>query len=490
MFFARLRKLLATFTDRLSLRSRLTLLQVLIFGLTTFVFNGFLFSTTMLTLQQDFDDALYNYSVDVADTIGIGPKEDLTFPLLRLDTGKVLPFPLGTALIQVRHASGKILARVGDFGDFDPPFHRDFQTLSNGEEAAFRTIHDIAKIPNAEADSYRLISLPLDSAETPQLVLQIAVPMTLLETQFQNRLRLFQIGIPIVLLIAILGGLFVSARALAPLGHAIQTAKAIDASELRQRVPIPTAQDELRSLALTLNEMLDRIEKAFRSQERFIADASHQLLTPLTIMKGELELVTKGERSPAEVDAFLRSAGQEVDSLSRIVQDMLLLARVDAGLGALDIQDVDMDEISLQALQRCERIAKGKSIRVIFDLIGAESLRSPVRGDPDLLENLLVNIIENAVKYSPAGETVRVQLEWKESTVETRVQDRGPGIPEDELPLIFERFRRAPGADRQAKGFGLGLAIARQIAQLHHASLTAENVEGGGALFRLEMKKN
>lgn len=489
MFFAKLRKLVASVTDRLSLRSRLTLLQVLIFGLTTFVFNGFLFSTTMLTLQQDFDDALYNYAVDVADTIGIGPKEDLTFPLLRLDTGKVLPFPLGTALIQVRHASGKILARVGDFGDFDPPFHRDFQTLSNGEEAAFRTIHDISKIPNAEADSYRLISLPLDSAETPQLVLQIAVPMTLLETQFANRLRLLQIGIPIVLLIAVLGGLLVSARALAPLSQAIGTAKSIDANELNQRIPVPVAKDELRSLALTLNEMLDRIEKAFRSQERFISDASHQLLTPLTIMKGELELVSKGDRSPAEIDVFLSSARQEVDALARIVQDMLLLARVDAGLGALDIKDLDIGEILLQALQRCERIAKGKSIRIIFDLIGAESLTTPVRGDPDLLENLFVNLIENAVKYSPANETVRVELEWKTSTVEIRIRDRGPGIPTDELPLIFERFRRAPGADRQAKGFGLGLAIARQISHLHHASLTAENLPTGGALFRLEMKK-
>lgn len=493
MFFAKIRKLTGRLSHwslgRLSLRVRLTLLYVLLFGITTAVFNGVLFAFTMETLQQDFDDALYNYAVDVSGTIDIGPKGDLTFPPLRLDDGKLLPFPLGTALIQIRHVSGEILAKVGEFGRFDPPFRRDFQKLSNGEEAAYRTIHDTETIPNAEADSYRLISLPLDSAHEPQIILQIAVPMTLLETQIANRLFLLQAGIPLVLIIAILGGLLLSSRALAPLLQMVTTAKAIDATELDQRVPVPRAKDEMRELAQTLNEMLDRIQQAFESQERFIADASHQLLTPLTILKGELEQVRKGSRAPEEIEAFFRSTAQEVESLARIVQDMLLLARVDAGLGALKMRDLYLDEILMETLPRCERLAHAKSLRLVLDFQGDEGRRSTVRGDADLLSSMFFNIIENAVKYSPAGGTVRIELEWAASHSEIRILDQGPGIPPAELPYIFERFRRAPGVGPQIKGYGLGLAIASKIAALHHATLTAENRAEGGALFRIEIRQ-
>jgi signal transduction histidine kinase len=278
---------------RINIRLRLSLLFVLIFGTTTVLFNTFLFVFMIQTLQQDFDDALFNYAVDVSNSIDIGVKGDLKFPPLKLDHGKVLPFPLGTALIQVRHISGTILAQVGEFGAFNPPFHKDFERLAKGEEATYRTINNISNIPSAEADSYRLISFPLDNSAKPQLILQIAVPMTLLDTQISNRLKMLQFGIPLVLLIATLGGLFLSSRALAPVNHMIDIAQNIDANDLGQRIPVPAAKDEVRKLAETLNDMFGRIQQAFLSQERFVADASHQLLTPLAVMRSELETLYK-----------------------------------------------------------------------------------------------------------------------------------------------------------------------------------------------------
>ncbi|MBX2989003.1 MAG: HAMP domain-containing protein [Bdellovibrionaceae bacterium] len=486
MFSATLRRLIGGF----SLRSRLTLLYVLIFGVSTVFFNSVIFLYMMETLQRDFDDALFNYAVDVSDSIDIGPRGDLTFPPLRVDNGKILPFPLGTALIQVRHISGEVLARVGDFGLWDPPYKKDFQILARGDEASYRTVEDVHLIPNAEADSYRMINFPLDSAAKPQIILQIAVPTSLLETQFRYRLTLLQLGIPLILLIAVMGGYFVSTRAMAPVNHMIETAKAIDASELNQRIPVPPAQDEIRRLAETLNQMLARIQLAFQSQERFIADASHQLLTPLTIMKNELETMARGPRTPDEIARFVPSAQQEVESLVRIVQDMLLLARVDAGLGALNLQELYLDDIVLESLSRCEKTARQRHVRLVFDVTGAEGDRAPVRGDADLLQHLIINIIENAVKYSPPNDSVRLELRWTPDEAILQVQDHGPGIPPAELPFIFERFRRAPGADRQAQGFGLGLAIARQIAHLHTAELSGQNHPQGGAMFILRMKKN
>ncbi|QLY24323.1 HAMP domain-containing sensor histidine kinase [Bdellovibrio sp. KM01] len=483
MFLKSLRKFFAN----LSLRVRLSLIFVVFFGATTILFNMFIFKMSIDNLQQDFDDALFNYSVDVSEGVEIGVKGDLNFPPLRLDHGKILPFPLGTALIQVRHSSGAVLARVGNFGEFNPPYKKDFERIWAGEEATYRTIEHIHNIPSAEADSYRLISFPLDNVAKPQLLLQIAVPMTLLETQISKRLTLLEVGIPIVLLFATLGGLFLSARALAPVNHMIDIAKKIKASELSSRVPIPAANDEIKKLALTLNEMLDRIEQAFQSQERFVADASHQLLTPLTIMRQEIELL-KSEKQ-IDVDQYTRSALQEVDNLANIVQEMLLLARADAGLGALSLQEISLEELVFEALTRCEKLANSKGIKLKFNINNeSKADRKSVRGDKDLLENLVFNIIENAIKYSPNNEVVTITLVWKDDVSQLFVQDNGPGIPDDKLPFIFERFSRGAAVENRVKGFGLGLAIAQKIANLHEAKLSAGNNERNGAIFSFEIK--
>lgn len=480
-------KKIRSFFQSFSIRLRLSLIFVLIFGATTVVFNMFLFQVMIDTLQQDFDDALFNYCVDVSDGIEIGIKGDLSFPPLRLDHGKILPFPLGTALIQVRHSSGAVLARVGNFGEFSPPYKKDFERIWKGEEATYRTIEHIRNIPSAEADSYRLISFPLDNAAKPQLILQIAVPMTLLETQIQKRLTLLQLGIPFVLFIATLGGMFLSARALNPVNNIINIAKEIKVTELSKRVPVPNAQDEIKQLSLTLNEMLDRIQQAFQSQERFVADASHQLLTPLTIMRGEMELLQKSEKR--DVDQFLKSSLQEVDNLSSIVQEMLLLARVDAGIGALNLEELDFDELVFEALTRLEKMAKAKSIslKVTINNDTGEAHKR-VRGDNDLLTNLIVNIVENAIKYSPNQEVVSITVNHHLASTELLVEDNGPGIPEGQLPFIFERFSRGSNMEARVKGFGLGLAIAQKIAILHSAKLSAQNHSESGAKFSFEIK--
>lgn len=480
-------KILSKPFSTLSIRLRLSLIFVLIFGVTTVLFNAFVFNIMIGTLQQDFDDALFNYAVDVSDGIEIGIKGDLSFPPLKLDDGKILPFALGTALIQVRHSSGAVLTRVGNFGEFSPPYKKDFERIWAGEEATYRTIEHINNIPSAEANSYRLISFPLDSSAKSQLLLQIAVPMTLLETQIERRLTVLQIGIPFVLLIATLGGLFLSARALAPVNNIINITQKLNASDLSQRIPVPKPNDEIKRLSLTLNEMFERIQQAFQSQERFVSDASHQLLTPLTIMRGELELLQKSEER--DTDQFIKSALQEVDNLSNIVQEMLLLSRVDAGIGALNLQELGLDEVIFEALGRCEKIAKNKNIKLKFDINNESQVdRKSIHGDNDLLVNLVTNIVENAVKYSPSDELVTLTLTWKDDVSLLEVADNGPGIPPQQLPYIFERFSRGSNIENRVKGFGLGLAIAQKIAILHDAQLSVENHSSGGAKFSFRIK--
>lgn len=475
------------FFSHLSIRLRLSLLFVLIFGTTTIAFNVFLFQSMIDTFQKDFDDALFNYSVDVSEGIEIGIKGDLSFPPLRLDDGKILPFPLGTALIQVRHSSGAVLARVGNFGEFNPPYKKDFERIWAGEEATYRTIEHIENIPSAEADSYRLISFPIDDIKKPQLLLQIAVPMTLLETQISRRLTLLQWGIPLVFLIATGGGVFLSSRALNPMKNMIKTTQEIKAGELSKRVPVPQTNDEIQTLALTINDMLDRIQQAFQSQERFIADASHQLLSPLTIMRSELELFKKAEQK--NIDQFIESALQEVVNLSGVVQEMLLLARVDAGIDALNLQKLALDELVFEAISRCEKLARAKNIKLKFNIHNStQEDRKMILGDNDLLHNLIVNIIENAIKYSPDQEVVTLTLNWKNDVSELVIEDNGPGINPEQMPFIFERFSRGSNIDANTQGFGLGLSIAQKISHLHNAKLSVENHLDHGAKFTFEIK--
>lgn len=472
-----------------SLRLRLTFLFVFIFGSTTLIFSYILYSQTLQTLQQDFDDALFNYSVDVSDSIEVGAKGDLLFPPLKFDRGKILPFPLGTALIQVVHISGTVLSRVGEFGQFSPPHKKDFEKIALGEEASYRTITDTESIPQAEAESYRMISFPLDSASRPQLLLQIAVPMTLMETQAANRLHFIEFGIPLVLVIATLAGLFFSSRALAPIGQMIAKSQAISALDLSQRLPEPEAKDEIRKLAQTMNEMLSRIEKAFSSHERFVADASHQLLTPLTILRGEMELLQRNYsmNGGGDVQGFLKSALQEVDHLTKIVQDMLLLARIDAGTAGLNLSELSLDEILIDSISRVSKMAAAKNIHIRFNIDSETPGAFKVRGDEDLLNNLFVNIIENAVKYSKADQMVEVRLQRKQHSSLVSVEDHGPGIPADQLDHIFDRFSRVPKLSAKVKGYGLGLAIAQKIAKLHNSLIRVENLKPTGCLFSLEI---
>jgi signal transduction histidine kinase len=476
------------FLKKLSIRIRLTLLFVSIFGSTLIIFGVLTFNLLSNSLEKEFDDALYNYAVDISESVTLNSSGNLSVSPAAVDPNKIYPFSLGTALIEIRSNKGKIYFQSGDFGELQLPYKSAFRSLSRGEDATFTTLTNLEALPNAEASHYRLISFPLDNSPVPELILQIMVPLAFVEDQIANRKNLFEFGIPFVILFSTLAGFLLSSRALKPVQDMVTKARAIEATALSQRLPIPSTKDEVQSLALTLNEMLSRIEQAFQSQERFVADASHQLLTPLTIMKGELEQTLKKPKD-AEAQAVLDSTLQEVEHLISLVQNMLLLARVDAGFSAMNLQDLYLDEIVIDAISRAERWARPKDIRLKFDIQTGSNTRPYIRGDQDLLLNLIFNLIENAIKYSQASSLVQINLQWTEAEQILSIEDSGPGLPEAQIETLFERFSRAQKQGASTPGYGLGLAIARQIAIIHQASLTAKNrSDTSGAIFEFRIK--
>lgn len=474
--------------NRISLRFRLTFLFVLIFGTTIAFTSLFNYSVMLQSLQKDFDDALFNYSVDISNTIQVGAKGDLLFPSLEIDQGKILPFPLGTALIRVVHISGQVLAKFGDFGEFNPPSEAGFKALKEGKEAHYLTLKNLSDLPEPEAESYRLISFPIDPSPQPKFMLQIAVPMILLENQFQARIRILQYGIPLVVIFAALAGLFVASRALAPIRIITETSKSISALDLSRRLPIPKTHDEIRNLVETLNQMLARLESSFTSQERFVADASHQLLTPLTVLKGEMEVYKKinAEKIDAATSQFIQSSLQEVDKLTRLVQDLLFLAIMDGPHRKIEMQKISLDEVLISAISRVNKIAQSKSIQLQFNIPNPD--RKFIEGNADLLENLFFNLIENAVKYSQVNSSIFINLIWEESFSTVEIIDTGVGIAVEQMSHIFNRFARSPEATTKAKGFGLGLTIAQNIAKIHNSEIIASQNNPSGLIFRLKIK--
>lgn len=480
-------KFFKKYFELLNFRIKLTLIFAFIFGATTIIFNFFVFSYVIDALKNDFDDALYNYCVDISDSIEAKIlKGQYEVSPLQVEHGKILPFSLGTSLVLLRHRDSRVLTHSGNLGEFLPPFESEVEKIDKGADAAYRTIHNLKSLPDPEANSYRLITFPIEN-KNPKFFIQVIVPRTLLETQIENRLLIFQFGIPFLIILSMFIGYYIAGRALKPVKQIINATQRINANVLSDRVPVPETRDEFKELALTLNQTLERIETSFKNQEKFIADASHQLLSPLTILKGELEFFQKKSHKETEINSFLKSQESEIDNLSKIVQDMLLLAKMDAGISLFNLTPTYLDEVLIESFSTLEKKALKKDIKIKFNIQENDQFHPKVYADSDLLKHLFHNIIDNSIKYSPNTSLVEISLEWKKDYSVVSIKDQGPGIPEDQIQFIFERFSRAPQASK-IQGFGLGLAIAKKIANLHTAQLKVRNLDSKGCEFQFEIK--
>lgn len=488
-----------------SIRFRLTALFVTIFGVTLTAFAALVYNTFSVNAQAEFDAGLYNYSADVAESIDINLFGEVLIQKDPLSSARRLfPFSVRNALVQINSVDGRVIARSEGRYKFSLPLERDDLRFLAVHGTELRTIPATLILGrtggSGAAGPYRVLSRVVRNRGPFAFILQVAVPDKSLQVQRRRLLILIFTSIPITLLLATLGGLFLSRRALLPVRTIIDRLRGMGSADLGERLPLPPSDDEMSQLSLTLNGLLSRLQLAFQSQERFIADASHELKTPLSILRGELDVLRSRERPMSEILAFLGSASQELDYLNRIVEDLLLLARVDAGVEALSPTQTRLDELLLEAIERMDPAAKRRSIRIRFDLDGGDF---STRGDADLLRGLFKNLIENAIKFSPEGSLVEVRLVESERVLTVTVKDQGPGIPAELASRVFDRFYRGPDAQEKTQGTGLGLAIAQRIAEVHGATLTLVSglergglpaemkgkSSGPGALFRFEIKK-
>ena len=307
------------------------------------------------------------------------------------------------------------------------------------------------------------------------------------ETLSNLRLFLFT-SIPAVLLLAGLTGRFIAKRALAPVAKITQTARDIaQGANLSKRIPQPKVQDEIGLMVTTFNEMMDRLANSFAQMRQFSSDASHELRTPLTVLKGQSELFLNKTRSLKEYQEVLSSNLEEINYMSRILDDLFVLSKSDESQLPWKLKHVELAPIIEEICRHAEVLADEKNIRIVIAYLEPV----PVMADAHRLRQLIWNLLHNAIKYTPEGGEVKIALQELKDYAYLTIQDSGIGIPDSDQPNIFNRFYRVDKArSRIEGGSGLGLSICKSIVQWHQGEIDLESNVGEGTKFKIKLPKS
>jgi heavy metal sensor kinase len=304
------------------------------------------------------------------------------------------------------------------------------------------------------------------------------------ETMLSRLLVLLGFGLPVVVLVAAGGGYLLVRQALRPVDEIARKAAVITQHNLSERLPVPRTGDEVERLSVSLNHMIQRLDDDFEKSQRFLADASHELRTPLTVLRGELEELAQEPALAPEQRERIGSLLEEAERLSKIVERLFTLSRLDAGEAHVESVRFDLRGLAAGTAEQMALLAEDRGIAVSCE--AGEPVE--VEGDRARLKQVIVNLLDNAIKYTPAGGGVRIRLTAGDGRAVLEVADTGPGIPPEALPLVFDRFFRVDQSrSREPDGAGLGLAIVKAIVQAHGGEVEAESAPGQGSRFRIKL---
>ncbi len=455
----------------LTIRARLTLLYTLVLGASFLAFFwigdlGFRHSIET-TVNDESRSNLETVQRVIAESAPKGPAK------VREELGELSSLWANGAIFQVVGEDGEILFQSRRFLSTDAPFPA-------------QSAGTIFFTRNLDFSQYQIARRRIEVAGREYLV-DTAVPTEPFD-QALDRFRIIeQEFLPLLVLLASLLGYWLSGRALAPVNRIIKSAEGIGVRNLHRRLEVPDAKDELRRLTETLNAMLERIESSVNRITQFTADASHDLRTPLALIRTNAELALRRTRTDAEYRETLGRILESTEETTQLIEHLLTLARADAGAAQLRYEMTGLQAILEQACQQARVLAYAKGLTFAAEL-GDESGVGMVYGDSTALERMFLTILDNAVKYTPPGGRVVVRAEIENSHAVVEIEDTGMGISAEELPRIFDRFYRADQArSREIRGSGLGLAIARWIAEMHKATIEAESKMGEGMRMRIRV---
>jgi signal transduction histidine kinase len=479
----------------MTIRLRLTLWYTTLLGATLILFSVIVYSSLYATLRAAVEQNAQRQAVSVAASLA---QQLLWDPLIIRDNPDAIVLPdigiFGNPVgIQVTGMDGEILKRSFNLGEIElPNYQGALADVAAGSPHKYYT-------PPFRGFSFLVYSTPLEVRGTIVGAVQIIQPVQTSITALNQVSRYLTLGTVISLILAAIVGAFLARRALEPIDAITNTAGAITRTrDLGKRIQIADNASEIGRLAATFNDMLDRIQQLFQTQERLIGDVSHELRTPLTTVQGNIDLLQRMAGAPAAatperaaaindlLNETLVEVQAETQRMSEMISDLLLLAQADSGALQLQWGPVELDTLLLDVYRQTRRLADHyKGPGELEVRLGSED-QAIVQGDRDKLRQVLLNLAENAVKYTPGGGVVTMGLQHDGAGVEVYVQDTGIGISAEQQQLIFERFFRTDKArSRELGGTGLGLSIAQSIAHAHGGNITVVSQPGGGSTFTL-----
>jgi heavy metal sensor kinase len=338
------------------------------------------------------------------------------------------------------------------------------------------------KVPLAAGGSLLIASLSAPAADGTRYRVEVGASGAPLQRTLAQVLIMLAIGLPLAVAVAVAGGFVLVRRALDPVARIAAKAEAITQHNLSERLPVVKSGDELERLSVSLNLMISRLEEAIRGSKQFVADASHELRTPLTVMRGELEGMAQDAQLGAETREALGSVLEEVDRLAEIVEGLFALSRLDAGEAEAERVRFDLAELAASTADQMSLLAEDKEVKVACE----SSPGVTVEGDRARLKQVVVNLLDNAIKYTPRGGRVTLSVRRDGGDAVLDVTDNGVGIPAEALPHVFKRFFRVDGSrSREGGGAGLGLSIVKSICLAHGAEVEVTSAPGAGSTFRI-----
>ena len=447
------------------LRARLTLLYSTLLGGVLLLFGIAVYTLVNVTFIGQIDNLLNTTAEEILQVARVDSVGELT--VLHLP-------PLNMArnvYVQVWDKEGRLISSSLNRDDF--PDALDIKGLM----ASAPTYDDV----EYHAVHMRVLSLPLAVGGRAAGTMQVATSLAVIDALQQDLLYILVMTTLFAIIIAAIGSWLTIERSLAPLDTVVETAEQINrADDLSRRIPYDNLpNDEVGLLVLTFNKTLERLESIFTSQQRFLADVSHELRTPLTVIKGNVGLMRRMDTVDEET---LLSIDEETNRLTRLVGDLLLLAQAETGKLPLEKEKLELDGLLFEVMQEMLVLAGDK---VTLKLEEIDQIQ--VLGDRDKLKQVLLNLISNAIQYTPKDGEVVLGLSKVGKKARLEIRDTGPGIPAKDLPHIFERFYRAEKSRTRAKsaGFGLGLSIAYWIVTNHDGEISVDSKEGEGTSFEI-----
>jgi len=453
-----------------TIRFRLTLWYVLVSGSLLIIFSFYLYSLIAADLRAQFDSSLVRAAKATAAFFEETAEQNRDIASSARETARELHLPAASMAILREHV---VLASNS------PAL---FKRVLSGNNLAISPGDREPTILSVETGNARLVSIPLRLGDRNYSVILLE-DLAGLSDQLQSLRRVFYFGLPTALALAALGGFFLVKKSLAPVVAISNQGERISAKNLSERLTVPD-KDELGKLTGVLNALLSRLDASFKIMRDFMADASHELQTPLGVIRSAAEVTLSRNRPESEYKEALKTIEEQSIRATNLVNDMLALARADTGERPLHFEELYLDDLVEECCRAHQPLAHQKAIRLTSELVQDVQ----INGDNALLKSLVSNLLDNALAYTPKDGSVSVRLLAESSVARLIVSDTGVGIPPECVERVFDRFYRVdPSRSRNNGGSGLGLAIVKLVAESHRGSVELFSKPQDGSTFTVSL---